>query len=145
MDTGTDPEWPGSLAGEDFCYVTTIGRRTGRPHTIEIWFVAHEAKLYLLSERGGRADWVRNIRQEPAVQVRVGRDPRTRAGRARLLDAQAEPELDARVRRLLVAKYEGWQEGRPLSAWSLAALPIEIAFLGDRGTAATEPATYGNR
>ena len=27
-----------ALADEDFCYLTTTGRVTGRPHEIEIWF-----------------------------------------------------------------------------------------------------------
>jgi deazaflavin-dependent oxidoreductase (nitroreductase family) len=133
---GNEPAWPESQAGVDFCYVTTTGRRSGRPHTIEIWFVVHEGKLYLLSELRDRADWVRNVRREPAVRVRIGRGKvETHSGRARIVDAQAEPELDAKVRRLLVAKYEGWQEGQPLSAWSQAALPVEIAFPNEGGSA----------
>ena len=35
-----------------FCYLTTRGRRTGRPHTIEIWFVVIGASAYLMA--GGR-------------------------------------------------------------------------------------------
>ena len=31
---GFDP----ALAGESYCYLTTRGRVTGQPHTIEIWF-----------------------------------------------------------------------------------------------------------
>ncbi len=27
-----------TLADEDFCYLTTTGRISGRAHTIEIWF-----------------------------------------------------------------------------------------------------------
>jgi hypothetical protein len=30
----------------DYCYVTTTGRRTGSPHTIEIWFALHEDTVY---------------------------------------------------------------------------------------------------
>ena len=33
----------------DYCYVTTTGRRSGNPHTIEIWFALHEGRVYLLS------------------------------------------------------------------------------------------------
>ena len=45
-----------ALAGQDFAYVTTRGRRTGRPHTIEIWFGVREGRAYLLSElRRGNA------------------------------------------------------------------------------------------
>ena len=53
-----------------FCYLTTTGRITGRPHRIEIWFALHEGGVYLLA--GGRddADWVRNLRASPDVHTR---------------------------------------------------------------------------
>ena len=35
------------LADEDFAYLTTTGRRTGRDHTIEIWFGLGEGRVYL--------------------------------------------------------------------------------------------------
>jgi len=37
---------------EDFCHLTTTGRNSGRPHTIEIWFALHGQTLYMLA--GGR-------------------------------------------------------------------------------------------
>src|SRR5688500_2310587 len=46
------------LADEPFCYVTTTGRVTGQPHTIEIWFAVRNRTLYLLAGGGHRADWV---------------------------------------------------------------------------------------
>ena len=45
-----------ALAGEDFCYLTTTGRVTGRPHEIEIWFALDGATLYMLSGGRGRSD-----------------------------------------------------------------------------------------
>ncbi len=41
-----------ALAGEQYCYLTTTGRVTGRPHTIEIWFALDGGTLYMLA--GGR-------------------------------------------------------------------------------------------
>ena len=32
------PRDPHEHAGEQFCYLTTTGRVTGRPHEVEIWF-----------------------------------------------------------------------------------------------------------
>jgi hypothetical protein len=32
-----------------FCYPTTTGRRSGRPHTIEIWFAAVDGSPVLMS------------------------------------------------------------------------------------------------
>jgi deazaflavin-dependent oxidoreductase (nitroreductase family) len=117
-------DWLAERAGEDYCYVTTIGRRTGRPHTIEIWFVAHDGVIYVFSQNRDRADWVRNLEANPAVQVRIGLE--THAGQARVVDEQGEAALDTTVRRLLAAKYEGWHEGQPLSSWLRAALPVAI-------------------
>ncbi|RPI81504.1 MAG: DUF385 domain-containing protein, partial [Nitrosopumilales archaeon] len=44
-----------------FLYLTTIGWRTGKQHRIEIWYVTHNEKYYIMSERGINAHWVRNI------------------------------------------------------------------------------------
>ena len=63
------PPWPARWAGEPFLYLTTVGRRTGRPHRIEIWFAAHEGRLYLLSGGRERADWVRNLQANPRVRL----------------------------------------------------------------------------
>ena len=55
------------IADADFCYLTTTGRVSGRPHTIEIWFALHEHTLYLLSGAGDRSDWVKNTLRSPEV------------------------------------------------------------------------------
>jgi deazaflavin-dependent oxidoreductase (nitroreductase family) len=57
---------------EEYCYLTTVGRRTGRPHTIELWFAARGDTLYLISGGGDRSDWVRNLQADGAAIVRVG-------------------------------------------------------------------------
>ena len=108
-------------ADEPFCYVTTTGRKTGREHTIEIWFGANDSTIYLLSGGGRRSDWVRNLLVDPSVAVRIGE--RTFDGTARVVADHGE---DAAARRLLAAKYQGWHEGRPLSGWAEGALAIAI-------------------
>ncbi len=117
------PSWgvADPVAEEAFCYVTTTGRRSGRPHTIEIWFGANGNTLYLLSGGGDRSDWVRNIRADPTVTVRVG--AATREARGRIV---TEPAEDALARRLLASKYQGWREGRPFSRWAATALPVAL-------------------
>ena len=54
-DSGLLDEW----AEHEYCYLTTIGRRTGGPHTIEIWFVVFNELIWLFTESDGRTDWVR--------------------------------------------------------------------------------------
>lgn len=105
-----------------FCYLTTTGRVSGRPHEIEIWFALRDSTVHLLSEMGERADWVKNLRKTPSVRVRIGAV--TYPGVARAL-APKEPE-DGLARRLIAAKYEGWREGVALPEWVRDALPVAV-------------------
>ena len=61
----------GPRLSEAFCYLTTRGRVSGRPHEIEIWFVRHGSSLFMLAGAGARSDWVQNLRADPVVTVRV--------------------------------------------------------------------------
>jgi deazaflavin-dependent oxidoreductase (nitroreductase family) len=110
-----------ALAGEDFCYLTTKGRVTGRPHEIEIWFalVPETRTLYMLSGGGDRSDWVRNLRRNPEVTVYIAEE--RFVGIARQAGDAEEDEL---ARRLLVEKYES----RPgsLANWRHTALPVVV-------------------
>jgi deazaflavin-dependent oxidoreductase (nitroreductase family) len=112
---------PAELADETFCYVTTAGRRSGHPHTVEIWFAVEGGTVFLLSGGGDRSDWVRNLVIDPRVGLRIA--DHEWAARARVVvDA---PE-DAPPRRLLAAKYQGWHEGEPLSSWARTALLVAL-------------------
>jgi len=91
-----------------YLYLTTRGWKTGRDHTIEIWFVAHGGRYYMVSEHRERSHWVQNIRREPEVAFRVG--DRRFIGRGRVVDPAAEPELAGAVAALMDAKYE-WSDG----------------------------------
>jgi deazaflavin-dependent oxidoreductase (nitroreductase family) len=91
-----------------YLYVTTTGWKTGNPHTIEIWFVAHDGQFYIVSEHRERSHWVQNIRHRPAITFRVG--DRQFQGRGRVVDPAAEPELAAAVSALMDAKYD-WSDG----------------------------------
>ena len=109
------------LADADYCYVITTGRVTGKPHEIEIWFGMDGDTIYLLSGGGDKSDWVKNMRVQPKVTVRIAK--RQFTGLARFeLDAEEESQ----ARRMLAAKYQGWREGRKLSEWAREALPVAI-------------------
>ena len=60
------------VAEKRVLYLTTIGRRTGLPREIEIWFVVRYERFYLFAETGEAAGWVKNIRRNPKVTVRIG-------------------------------------------------------------------------
>jgi deazaflavin-dependent oxidoreductase (nitroreductase family) len=105
---------------DDFCYLTTRGRVSGRPHEIEIWFALDGRTLYLLSGGGDRSDWVRNLRAEPTVTVRL-RDT-TYAATARVVEAGDESE---RGRRLVFEKYQPRYSGS-LERWRRESLLVAI-------------------
>jgi deazaflavin-dependent oxidoreductase (nitroreductase family) len=109
-----------SQAAEDYCYLTTIGRASGEPREIEIWFALEGDTLYMLSGGGDRSHWVRNLLREPNVKVRIA--DRTHPGRARIVEEGAE---EASARRLLVAKYRP-RYGGDLSNWERTALPVAV-------------------
>jgi len=107
-------DWEGHL----YCYLTTVGRVTGRPHTIEIWFVAADGHLWLLTEPDGRADWVRNLQRQPQVTVKVGEN--TVPALAGVVDVPP----DAPVRRALAVRYGHADDD--LAAWAGAALVVRV-------------------
>ena len=91
-----------------YLYLTTTGRRSGRPRQIEIWFTRHDGRYYLVAEHGRRAHWVQNLLADSAVRVRVG--TRRFRAQARVVEHRAEQALVAEVRRRSEAKY-GWGDG----------------------------------
>jgi deazaflavin-dependent oxidoreductase (nitroreductase family) len=112
-----------SLATEEFCYLTTTGRVTGNPHEIEIWFAIEGNTAYLMNgdskHDAGKADWVRNLRKQPLVSLRIA--DQTFAATARFV---TEADEDALARRLLLAKYATIE--RPLQTWGRVAVPIAL-------------------
>lgn len=135
------------LAAEQYCYLTTTGRVSGRPHEIEIWFgmkappgrttrrgknrAAGKTTLYMLSGGRDRSDWVRNLTRKPSVTVRIGGWKFEGLAR-KVLPATEE---DGEARRLLLDKY-GQSSGDDLSEWGKNALPIAVEL----NTAATSVA-----
>ncbi len=114
-----------ALAEEDTCYLTTTGRVSGRPHTIEIWFALAGQTLYLLAGGRENADWVRNVRHFPQVQVKISE--MVFSGKARIIPASSEE--DALARRLVFEKYTP-RSSDDLRAWSRQSLPVAIDLDG---------------
>jgi deazaflavin-dependent oxidoreductase (nitroreductase family) len=105
---------------DDFCYLTTTGRRTRRPHRIEIWYAASGGTVYLLAGGGRSSDWVQNLSADPAVTVEVDGD--VRPGRGRIVEDGDEAEG---ARALVFAKYAPRNAG-DLADWRERALPVAI-------------------
>jgi deazaflavin-dependent oxidoreductase (nitroreductase family) len=107
-------------APDDFCYLTTTGRRSGNPHTIEIWFALSGRTLYMLSGGRDKSDWVRNVMRNSAVHVRL-RDE-TYAAHARVV---SDPTEDALARELVVGKYQP-RDSDDLSDWGRTSLAVAV-------------------
>ncbi len=100
---------------ETFFYLTTTGRKTGKPHKIEIWFVELDGCYYLCSGGGASADWVKNIRANPEVTFHLGtnmaqRPQQRHTGAGRVLDGEEDEVLQEQVRDLFLSKYR-WGTG----------------------------------
>jgi deazaflavin-dependent oxidoreductase (nitroreductase family) len=101
---------------DHFLYLTTVGRTSGLPRQIEIWFVEHDGRYYIVSERREQSGWVKNIRSEPRVHFSVGTRSQpgaavpSTAGRARVVTEGDEPALVAAIKSLMDRRY-GWSDG----------------------------------
>jgi deazaflavin-dependent oxidoreductase (nitroreductase family) len=99
------------------CRLITIGRTSGQPRRIVIWFAAIGDRLYLLAGGREQAHWVRNIQANPAVQVEIAK--RAFEGRGRVVEGTDD---DPVARDALAAKYgTKW-----LTTWLRESLPVAI-------------------
>ena len=107
------------FAKEEYCYLTTRGRVTGKPHEIEIWFVVHENALYLMSGGMDGSDWVKNLLKDHNVTLRV-------AGQTFPAVAQVKVGNNSSIRNLMADKYNERESDGSLSEWAQTALVIEF-------------------
>jgi len=115
-------------AAEPYCYLTTVGRVSGRHHEIEIWFAAVSDTIYLMNGgtgtyEPGQADWVKNVLARPAVHVRIGDEQFDGIARPVAFDG-AEHE---RARGLLVAKYATAEDD--LADWRATGFPVSVMLM----------------
>jgi deazaflavin-dependent oxidoreductase (nitroreductase family) len=110
-----------NLVKEDFCYLTTTGRVSGRLHQIEIWFGAQNSSIYLMAGGSYGSDWVRNLLKDPNVRVKIAEHEFT--GIARLVKDELE---ETTARNLLADKYKEREVDGSLSEWARTALPVAI-------------------
>ena len=61
-----------ALQKEKLAHLTTIGRKTGKSHVVELWFSTSAGKLFF-SHEGNYTDWMRNITRNPRVKIRIGK------------------------------------------------------------------------
>jgi deazaflavin-dependent oxidoreductase (nitroreductase family) len=90
------------------CRITTRGRKTGRPHTVTIWFVVAEERLIYLGTLQMGRDWPKNVAANPEVVLEI--NGLRLLGNARLITDESKR---VRAESALSAKYWGvW-----ISSW----------------------------
>ena len=108
------------MAADDYCYLTTTGRRSGEPHRIEIWYAAAGDTLYMLAGGATKSDWVRNLAADPSVSIELAGE--VLAARARVIEDTEEAEV---ARTLVFDKYQPRYDG-DLTNWRGYALPVAV-------------------
>jgi len=100
------------VASEKHIHLTTEGRKTGRPHTVELWFAIDDGKVYL-SHEGKETDWMKNIKKNSQVSFEIGGKNFT--GKARCLADHTGEAETAKV--ALYTKYYGKAAREVIEDW----------------------------
>lgn len=105
--------------------ITTIGRRTGQPHRIEIWFHNINGELYITGSPGRQRDWYLNLLAHPDFTFHLKKSAQAD------IPATATPITDPAERRAVLAAVlaklntnadlDAWVQGSPLVAVTLKA------------------------
>ena len=111
------PEKLQSLSREEYCYLTTTGRITGKPHEIEIWFAVEGGTIYLMSGGMDKSDWVKNLLKDPSVTIKIAEN--TFSASARIVKDEKEETV---ARTMLADKYNERESDGSLSEWAQTAL-----------------------
>lgn len=61
----------GPIVGKFVLLLTTIGRKSGKPRVTPLQYEEINGAYYLGSACGARADWVRNLQQNPSAEIRI--------------------------------------------------------------------------
>ena len=77
------------VAGKQTTTLTHIGRKTGKPHQVTIWFVLGRDRLYIGTANVNR-QWVRNVQKTSKIRLSMASE--SFDGTARFLTDRAEHE-----------------------------------------------------
>jgi deazaflavin-dependent oxidoreductase (nitroreductase family) len=103
--------------------ITTIGRSSGEPHRIEIYFHHFDGEFYLTGRHGRRRDWEANIVANPEFTLHLKKG--VSADVPVVGESEPDPEERTRIlRRVLIENWDSppdqvdaslhkWVEGSP--------------------------------
>jgi deazaflavin-dependent oxidoreductase (nitroreductase family) len=111
------------VADEKYIHLTTMGRKTGNPHTVELWFAVAGEKIYL-SHEGAYTDWMKNILEDDRVEFKIGKTQFE--GTARIAEGGEVFELGKHA---LYLKYYGKADEDTINDWFSESTIIEISMI----------------
>jgi len=101
--------------------ITTIGRKTGKPRRIEIWFHNIDGRFYITGSPGRTRDWYQNMVANPQFTFHLKQSIQAD------LDATARPIPDENERRAWFTRYlEG--SDRDVEQWIDESPLVEVTF-----------------
>jgi deazaflavin-dependent oxidoreductase (nitroreductase family) len=112
-----------ALATDRVIDMTTIGRKSGQPRRLEIWFHNIDGQVYLTGTPGTR-DWYANLVANPAFTFHLKQSVTAD------LPARARPVTDPGERRAVLTRILS-KIGRPASdlpAWEAGSPLIAVTF-----------------
>ena len=109
------------VRSQKFIHLTTKGRKTGRPHSVELWFAASDGKVFL-SHEGKETDWMKNIKQNCEVSFEIGGENFTGKGHY----INEDPDEAWRCKVALYEKYYGKATKEIIDDWFSLSTLIKI-------------------
>lgn len=101
--------------------ITTIGRKTGKPRRLEIWFHNLDGDLYLSGSPGKKRDWLANLIATPEFTFHFKQNLQAD------VPAKATPIFDTPSRREILSKLlEKMGGNRDLEAWVAGSPLVKI-------------------
>jgi deazaflavin-dependent oxidoreductase (nitroreductase family) len=109
------------------CDITTIGRKSGQPRRLEIWYFVVDGRVYLTGTPGPR-DWLANLQADPRMTLHV------KEGAQADLPARAEIIADAAERRRVmgaIMRGNAWFAAQQfdLDEWVAGSPLVEVQFV----------------
>ena len=110
------------VADAKLVHLTTRGRRTGKPRTVEVWFANSDNVVYL-SHEGDYTDWMKNIQKDGTVNLEI--NGIRFEGEARIV---SEGESFQKGKHALYLKYYGEADSDVIDDWFSESAIVEISL-----------------
>jgi deazaflavin-dependent oxidoreductase (nitroreductase family) len=117
-----------ALASDQVIDITTIGRKSGEPRRIEIWFHRLDGKYYITGTPGRPRSWYANLRAHPSFTFHLKQSATAD------LAATARPVTDAAEREKVLAAILATlgeltsAPGQEPAAWVAGSPLVEVTF-----------------